>query len=175
MRRDLCTLATFAVITLLSTACYKTSVGTGSGSKTAVTNGSAASITATNRDKAVKFAACVRENGVRDFPDPNTNGEFVYGVSVSPAVFQKAVNACKNLQPPGMLSTKRNPEQQKAGLKFALCMRDNGVKDFPDPMKGEPLVDTNRIPSSARNGGMTILNAAMATCRDLLAKAAAGQ
>jgi hypothetical protein len=54
-------------------------------------------------------------------------------------------------------------------------MRDNGVKDFPDPIKGEPLVDTTRIPSSARKGGMTILNAAMETCRELLAKAAAGQ
>ena len=54
-------------------------------------------------------------------------------------------------------------------------MRENGVKDFPDPANGAPLVDTNRIPSSATSGGMTILNAAMRKCGDLLAKAAAGQ
>jgi hypothetical protein len=28
----------------------------------------------------VKFAACMRENGVKDFPDPNTKGDFEYGV-----------------------------------------------------------------------------------------------
>jgi hypothetical protein len=54
-------------------------------------------------------------------------------------------------------------------------MRENGVKDFPDPANGEPLVDTRRIPSSAGNGGMSILNAAMQKCRDVLAKAAGGQ
>ena len=30
----------------------------------------------------------------------------------------------------------------------------------------QPLVDTNRIPSSATDGGMTILNAAMQKCGD---------
>ena len=54
--------------------------------------------------------------------------------------------------------------QQKAALAFARCMRANGVPDFPDPAADAPLVDTNRIPSSARSGGMTILNAAMQTC-----------
>jgi hypothetical protein len=73
------------------------------------------------------------------------------------------------------LDAKRSPEQQSAALNFAQCIRENGVKDFPDPINGEPLVDTNRIPSAATNGGMTILNAAMQKCRDLLAKAAAGQ
>ncbi|MEA2419469.1 MAG: hypothetical protein QOE60_1675, partial [Thermoleophilaceae bacterium] len=52
---------------------------------------------------------------------------------------------------------------------------DHGVKDFPDPANGEPLIDTYRIPSSNRPGGMTILNAATKTCRDLLAEAAAGR
>jgi hypothetical protein len=40
------------------------------------------------------------------------------------------------------------------------------VEDFPDPANGEPLVDTNRIPSAAGEGGMTILNAAMQKCGD---------
>ena len=47
------------------------------------------------------------------------------------------------------------PRQQEAALKFAQCIRENGVKDFPDPANGEPLVDTNRIPSAAADGGMT--------------------
>jgi hypothetical protein len=89
-------------------------------------------------------------------------------------VFKKAVDACKDLQPPGTLSAKRSPEQQKEGLKFAQCMRENGVKDFPDPINGEPLVDTRRIPSAAGNG-IAVVNAGMQKCRDLLAEAAAGQ
>ncbi len=40
------------------------------------------------------------------------------------------------------------------------------MTDFPDPTPGAPLVDTNRIPSSARPGGMTVLNAAMQKCGD---------
>jgi hypothetical protein len=38
------------------------------------------------RDKAVKFAECIRAHGVRDFPDPNESNQFEYGVSVSEAV-----------------------------------------------------------------------------------------
>jgi hypothetical protein len=171
-------LAMVALISVISAGCGSNApsqTGTASSYGTAGSSGTGGNKKATDRDKAVKFAECMRENGVSDFPDPNAAGEFVYGASVSPAVFKKAVYACKDLQPPGTLSAKRGPEQQKEGLKFAQCMRENGVKDFPDPINGEPLVDTNRIPSAATNGGMTILNAAMQKCRDLLAKAAAGQ
>jgi hypothetical protein len=65
-----------------------------------------------------------------------------------------------------------NAANQEQAVKFAECMRDNGVKDFPDPANGEPLVDTRRIPSAAVEGGMTIINAAMQKCRDLAAEAA---
>jgi hypothetical protein len=123
----------------------------------------------------VKFAERIREHGVPDFPDPNAKGEFVFGINVTPAVWKKAVDACKDLQPPGTLSAKRRPEQQTGALEFAQCMRENGVKDFPDPANGEPLVDTTRIPSANRSGGMSILNAAMQKCRSVLAKAAAGR
>ena len=67
------------------------------------------------------------------------------------------------------------PKQQSAALKFAQCIRENGVKDFPDPVNGEPLVDTYRIPSSNQPGGMTILNAAMQKCGAILGLAAGGQ
>jgi hypothetical protein len=43
-------------------------------------------------------------------------------------------------------------------------MRDNGVPDFPDPTPNGPLVDKRRIPSAARNGGLSIINAAMQKC-----------
>ena len=42
------------------------------------------------------------------------------------------------------------------------------MKDFPDPVNGEPLIDTYKIPSSNKPGGMTILNAAMHKCGSVL-------
>jgi hypothetical protein len=93
---------------------------------------------------------------------------------VSPAVFDQAVASCKALQPPGSLSGQRNPKQQSLALKFAQCVRNNGVKDFPDPVNGQPLIDTTRIPSSNSPGGMSILNAATHKCGGLLQLAARG-
>jgi hypothetical protein len=182
--RPLFGLALLAFMSLISAGCGSnapsetaTTAGTTTTSSTA-TAGSTATATnknATNQGKAVKFAECIRNNGVSDFPDPNAKGDFVYGVSVSPAVWQKAVNACKDLQPPGSLSAKRTTKQQSAALRFAKCVRDNGVKDFPDPANGEPLIDTTHIPSSNRPGGMTILNAATHKCNSILGLAAGGQ
>jgi hypothetical protein len=130
--------------------------------------------TASKREKGVKFAECMRGNGVPDFPDPTANGEFMYGVSVTPAVFTKAVEACKSLQPPGSLSGQRSFKQQSLALRFAECVRKNGVPDFPDPANGQPLIDTTKIPSSNSPNGMNILNAATHKCGPLLQLAARG-
>jgi hypothetical protein len=88
---------------------------------------------------------------------------------VSPAVWTKAVAACKALQPPGTLSAKLTPKQLSTALKFAQCIRENGVPDFPDPVSGQPLIDTTQIPSSNKPGGMTILNAAAHKCGHFVA------
>jgi len=161
-------LVALAIVALIGAGCSKGSTENGS-------TGSGADKKLTARDKAVKFAECIRAHGVSDFPDPNANNDFQYGVSVSPAVWTRAVDACKDLQPPGTLSAKRTPKQQSASLRFAQCIRDNGVKDFPDPVNGEPLVDTTKIPSSNQRGGMAILNAAMKKCGGVLDLAAGGQ
>jgi hypothetical protein len=126
--------------------------------------------------KAVRFAECMRSNGVRDFPDPDASGELTIdgvlnGSSLDPSApaWKHAIAACKDLQPSGFTGGgKRTPAKQDAALQFAQCIREHGVKDFPDPINGEPLVDTNRIPSSNQPGGMTTLNAAMRECGDLV-------
>jgi hypothetical protein len=165
-------LAMVALMSLISAGCGSTAPSeTGTASRTS-TGGNKS---ATDQDKAVKFAECIRSNGVSDFPDPDAKGEFQYGVSVSPAVWQKAVDTCKDLQPPGSLSAKRSPKQQTASLRFAQCIRKNGVKDFPDPANGEPVIDTTHIPSSNRPGGMTILNAAIQKCRSVMGEAVSGR
>jgi hypothetical protein len=166
-------LAMVALISLIGAGC-----GSNAPTESATTPAAAATSTKTKltaRDKAVKFAECIRAHGVSDFPDPNAKNDFEYGVSVSPAVWKQATTACKDLQPPGTLSSKRTPKQQSASLRFAQCIRDHGVKDFPDPVNGEPVVDTYKIPSSNRPGGMTILNAAMKACARGLKLAAGGQ
>jgi hypothetical protein len=156
-------LAALATIALIGAGCSSTPAETGTGNEDA-----------TDRDKAVQFAECMRESGVREFPDPDPSGRLtidgvVNGSSLDPssAAWEEAVAACKDLQPPGFTGDgRRSAAEQEAALEFAQCIRDNGVKDFPDPADGEPLVDTRRIPSAATSGGMTILNAAMQTCRD---------
>jgi len=133
---------------------------------------------AAGRSQAVRFAECMREHGVREFPDPDASGELTIdgilnGSSIDPEgpAWRRAMDACAELQPAGFTGEKRDETQQSAALTFAACMRENGVEDFPDPAPGEPLVDTNRIPSSNEPGGMDVLNAAMRTCRDASEKA----
>jgi hypothetical protein len=204
--RPLAALALVALIGVISAGCSNapaaTGTGSGGGNNTAAAQGAPASATAsvsalpspngnstaatqsapastaTNHEQAVRFARCMRENGVRGFPDPDASGKLTIdaiangsSLDTSSAAFKQAISACKDLEPPGFTGDKRSPEQQTAAIKFAQCIRDHGVKDFPDPTPDGPLVDTNRIPSAARPGGMSILNAAMQKCRDFAAAA----
>jgi hypothetical protein len=189
VRRTLWPLAALGIVVMaavIAAGCGGTQSSSGTSTAAAVETSSSATAaqtstashtsTVTAREKAVKFSECMRANGVSDFPDPNALGDFPsYGVSVTPAVWTKAVAACKALQPPGTLSAKLTPAQQSAALKFAQCIRENGVPDFPDPVNGQPLVDTTRIPSSNKPGGMTILNAAMHKCGHFVAEQTGGQ
>jgi hypothetical protein len=167
--RKLRPLAALATVALIGAGC----------SNEPAENGSAGNTNAANRDKAVEFAECMRDNGVSGFPDPDASGALTIdgvlnGSSLDPSTpaWKEAMSACKDLQPPGFTGDDEvSNEEQEARLEFAQCIRDNGVEDFPDPAKDQPLVDTRRIPSAARPGGMSILNAAMRTCRDHAAQA----
>lgn len=167
-RRPLAALAPIAMVALIS-ACGSSAPATSS------SGSSGGDTPASKYEKAVKFADCIRAHGDSGFADPTASGEFVGGINVSPAVWQKAVDACKGLQPPGTLSGQRSPEQQSGALKFAQCIRENGVTDFPDPVNGQPLVDTTKIPSASEPGGMSVLHAAMQKCRNALAAVIGGQ
>jgi hypothetical protein len=163
-------------ITLVVVAVTAAACGSDPPPETAATATSTATAKkATEQDKAVKFSECIREHGVPHFPDPDAKGDYVFGIDVSPTVWRKAVAACKALEPPGALSGKRSPKQQSDALRFAACVREHGVKDFPDPVNGDPLIDTTKIPSSNQPGGMTILNAATHKCGGILKLAAGGQ
>jgi hypothetical protein len=186
--RPLVALALVGLIGLMSTGCgsnasSKTATASSTGTagtassatSTAGTTSSGADKKLTAQEKAVKFAECMRANGVPHFPDPGSKGETNFGVDVSRDVWLKAIDACKALKPPGALSSKLTPKEQSASLRFARCVREHGVKDFPDPVNGEPLIDTYKIPSSNKPGGMTILNAATHKCGSILRLSAGGQ
>jgi hypothetical protein len=171
MSRRLSLPAALAMVALVGVGC----------SKEPAENGNAGNTNA-GQAQAVKFAQCMRDNGVSEFPDPDpSEGLTIDGVlngsSLNPssAAWKSAIAACEDLQPQGFTGDEEvTAEERETRLEFARCMRDNGVKDFPDPANGEPPVDTTRIPSSATEGGMTILNAAMQKCGDVLAEAAGG-
>jgi hypothetical protein len=164
LRRTLWPLTALALLAVIVAGCGSASAGGGN-------NGG--NSTATARDKAVKFAECMRNNGVSGFPDPNASGELTIdavangsSIDTNSAAFKQAMSACKDLEPPGFTGPKVTPQLRTARLAFAQCVRDNGVPDFPDPLPNGPLVDTNRIPSANTTAGMSALNAAMHKCGD---------
>jgi hypothetical protein len=170
-RRPLAGLALVAVVVLISACGSSASAGTGTSS--------AGKSTLAHAQREVKFAECMRSHGVSRFPDPGASGKFTIdevangsSLDTSTPAFTEAISSCKALEPAGFTGGKRSSAQQSAALRFAECIRANGVTDFPDPANGRPLVDTNRIPSSNSPGGMSILQAAMQKCRG--AAAAAG-
>lgn len=109
------------------------SLSTGSGT-------SSASAGSSNYQKAVAYAACMRQHGVPNFPDPLPNGGFeitsdVTGGGngqVSPQ-YAAAVNACASLLPSGSPSAQQQQKTVSELLKVSACMRTHGFKAFPDP------------------------------------------
>jgi hypothetical protein len=176
MSRKLRPLGALALIAMVGSI---SACGSSAPAEAGTGTGSGGNNTAGNAQKAVKFARCMRSNGVSQFPDPSASGKLTIdavangsSLDTSAPAFKQAISACKNLEPAGFMGSKRSSQQQSAALKFAECIRASGVKDFPDPIPNGPLVDTNRIPSSNSPEGMSILNAAMHKCGD--AAAAAG-
>ncbi|MGA2012436.1 MAG: hypothetical protein ABSH51_18180 [Solirubrobacteraceae bacterium] len=166
-RRPLGALVLIAMVALLSACGSAAPAGAGGANNTAA-----------YARKAVRFAKCMRGNGVSQFPDPDATGKLTIdavangsSLNTSTPAFEQAISACKDLEPAGFMGTKRSSQEQAAALEFARCIRANGVTDFPDPTPNGPLIDTSRIPSAAQPGGMSVLHAAMQKCRDVAAAA----
>jgi hypothetical protein len=169
--------AALAIVSVTA-GCGSTGSGGNHTASAAGTAGSGVNGASTNRAKAVKFSECMRANGVGAFPDPDASGALTIdavangsSLNTNSAAFKHALSVCKDLEPAGLTGNQRSPQEQKAALAFARCIRDNGVRDFPDPSKTDPLVDTNRVPSAATPAGLTLLNAAMHKCGQYAAAA----
>lgn len=86
------------------------------------------------------YVACVRAEGIK-VSDPDAKGRIEFeGDRRALKADPKFINGQKKCA--GLLPTvptelvelpKRTPEEIEAAGKYARCMRDNGVPDFPDP------------------------------------------
>jgi hypothetical protein len=87
---------------------------------------------ASDVDLQLKYAKCMRDNGV-DIPDPKADGSgmVVLGGGAD-AKSQAAIDKCKQYLPNGGEPKKMSPEELAAMVKYAQCMRKNGI-DMPDP------------------------------------------
>ncbi|MFB4299624.1 hypothetical protein [Actinomadura sp. NTSP31] len=140
MNRASVLLAVSAASLAMVTAGCGGSGGSGSGS-----SGAKAAATA---DQGVKHAQCMRQNGLPGYPDPGQGdgGTTKDLPSRDSPEFKKAQQACQSLEPPeNQPGTPENAELQRKMLKYAQCMRKNGVPNFPDPQNGRILVKLGTI------------------------------
>jgi hypothetical protein len=89
----------------------------------------------------------MRSHGIKDYPDPNSNGSGNIGSSAKAGsgghdnsdlnpdspVYQAANQACRSLLPSGSLSGGQLAAHVAAGVQLAACMRSHGFPSFPDP------------------------------------------
>jgi hypothetical protein len=86
----------------------------------------------------VAFSVCMRAHGVPGFPDPS-GGKVVIppgsGIDPDSPAFRAAAYACRCLSPKAGKPGSPAQQAKAAGqaLRFAACMRANGVPDYPDP------------------------------------------
>jgi hypothetical protein len=132
-----------AVLALLAVACG------GSDSPDATGRGSPGNSASAS---AVAYSACMRSHGVPNYPDPGSDGNLPKGnaqaFGVSDSQYQAAERACRHLLPNSDTTSTASLTQcletgdcphavvQRAlteGLRFARCMRNRGVPNWPDP------------------------------------------
>jgi len=97
-------------------------------------------------DPGLAFAECMRANGVPNFPDPSPGRGLIFredpGVDLSSPAARAAQAKCRKLLPggpPGPGSTTHPSAQTLAKLlRIAVCMREHGISQFPDPRTSVP-------------------------------------
>ena len=115
---------------------------------------------------ALKFAQCMRENGIPNFPDPTFQDGGGIGIDMpegtAKATADAAMAACKQYMPNGGEPIKLDPERLAQLRKVARCMRESGYPDFPDPTDEGLQIDGNKHPDWNRDNAK--FNAAMEAC-----------
>jgi hypothetical protein len=126
---------------------------------------------------ALKFSQCMRAHGVKNFPDPNSQGQIQVGsnsgIDSNSATVRSAGQACLKLVDGGNGPQPTPAEQAKArreALAFSVCMRKHGVPDYPDPnfSGGKITIHVEANPSSDLNPNSPTLQAAEQACQGML-------
>ena len=137
--------AMLVAVAALVAAC---SSGDSHGATSASSNGTSAQSSA--GDSGVRYASCMRADGVSNFPDSAVSvndGQVEFDVPrylKSEPQFAAASRACQQDLPGGAPPVKHVNLQEE--LEFSRCMRSHGIVDFPDPMPGDGWdipIDTN--------------------------------
>jgi hypothetical protein len=119
------------------------------GGSAAETPAGDASANPNNQEAHLKFAQCMRDNGVpMDDPKVDADGNIqmnLDGDGVDPATAKAAEAKCKKLLPNGGETGKADPAIVEQLRKFSKCMRENGLPDFPDPTDKGLQVDGNKF------------------------------
>jgi hypothetical protein len=115
-----------------------------------------------------KYSACMRKQGVTNFPDPNGQGVITIhsGMGIDPGspAFTSARATCAKLLPNGGRPTPAQiAQQQQQMLALSACMRAHGLKDFPDPSNGGLEIQTH--PGSDLNPDNPTFQKAQQACQ----------
>jgi hypothetical protein len=105
--------------------------------------GSAGATTTTSGQQAAaavwrELVRCARANGMPNLPDPqidsNGRASFPNGTPAPPASVRRACQSIYDRLPASARGDEqRPPVDLQALLRYARCMREHGVTDFPDP------------------------------------------
>ena len=149
-------------IALLAAACGGGSAGPAS---------SAGSLGGSKLQVAIDYAKCMRSHGAPNWPDPNSQGQFLK-TKTNAADFQApapAYRACLHLLPNGgQLTAAQQRIVSPLMLRLAACMRSHGITNFPDP-----TVNANGISVDPHglNTSSAQFHAAQQVCRKYLTEA----
>ena len=131
------------------TGCAAEDPGGGVASLSSAEPSAAVSATVAPEDRALKFAQCMREQGMSWFPDPEPGSrgfKMIIPKNVDKTKVDAAMAACKEFSPEGRSGVKLSPEDLERARQMAKCMRENGVPNFPDPgSDGRIKVDGRKL------------------------------
>lgn len=164
-------LGVLAASALFLTGCGADDGGGADVASVSGTGGQAAASAAPSEDpqqKMLKFAQCMRENGVQvDDPEPGKGLRMKFDGSVPREKVEKAQEACKQYAPSGEKGGQGDPKRAEAMRKVAQCMRDNGVEKYPDP-------EGNMVRITAEVGQDPDFKSAQEKCQKQMAEAGMG-
>ena len=166
--------ALLAPIVLLAAACSGSGSSGGSG-------GSPSAGGSSTSASAVAYSACMRNQGVPNYPDPGSNGQIPKGdaqhFGVSASQLQAAQRACQDMYPASSLAQCQgtgacSPAARQALLgrmrDFATCMRSHGISNWPDPTVDSQGRPGFRGPAADIPPGSQTDHAANQICHHLL-------